>query len=31
MKTFGNILWYFPFFGFLTALYTFIIGVIFYL
>ena len=29
MKTLGNILWHFPFFGFLTALCTFIIGVIF--
>ena len=29
MKTLGNILWHFPFFGFLTALYTFIIGGLF--
>lgn len=29
MKTLGNILWHFPFFGFLTALCTFLIGVIF--
>lgn len=26
MRTFGNILWHFPFFGFLTALFNFIIG-----
>ena len=26
MRTFGNILWHFPFFGFLTALSNFIIG-----
>ena len=29
MKTLGNILWHFPFFGFLNALFTFIIGLIF--
>lgn len=28
MRALGNILWHFPFFGFLTALYNFIIGVI---
>ena len=29
MKTLGNILWHFPFLGFLSALYTFILGLIF--
>ena len=29
MKTLGNILWHFPFLGFLSALYTFILGIIF--
>lgn len=29
MKTLGNILWHFPFFGFIIALYTFIIGLVF--
>jgi len=29
MKTLGNILWHFPFFGFIMALYTFIIGLVF--
>lgn len=29
MRTLGNILWHFPFFGFITAFYTFIVGVLF--
>ena len=29
MKTLGNILWHFPFFGFLSALCTFLIGLVF--
>ncbi len=29
MKTLGNILWHFPFLGFLSALYTLILGLIF--
>ena len=28
MRTLGNILWHFPFFGFLTALLAFVIGLI---
>lgn len=29
MRTLGNILWHFPFFGFITAFYTFLVGVLF--
>ena len=29
MKTLGNVLWHFPFFGFLSALYTLILGLVF--
>ena len=29
MRTLANILWHFPFFGFLTAFYTFLIGIFF--
>jgi uncharacterized membrane protein YccF (DUF307 family) len=29
MKTLGNILWHFPFFGFVTSLFTAILGLIF--
>lgn len=29
MRTLGNILWHFPFFGFVTAFYTFLVGVLF--
>ena len=29
MRLFGNILWHFPFFGFITALLTFLIGLLF--
>ncbi len=29
MRTLGNILWHFPFFGFLSALYTFFVGLFF--
>ncbi len=29
MKTLGNILWHFPFLGFLSALYTLILGLVF--
>ena len=29
MRTLANILWHFPFFGFLTAFYTFLIGFFF--
>jgi uncharacterized membrane protein YccF (DUF307 family) len=29
MKTLGNIIWYFPFLGFLDALFTFIVGGLF--
>ena len=28
MRTLGNVLWHFPFFGFLTALLTFLCGLI---
>lgn len=28
MRTFGNIIWHFPFFGFITALITFVIGLL---
>jgi len=31
MRTLGNILWHFPFFGFITALYTFILGGLFFI
>lgn len=29
MRMLGNIIWHFPFFGFLTALFTFLLGLIF--
>ena len=29
MKTLGNILWHFPFFGFITSLFTAILGLFF--
>ena len=29
MKTLGNILWHFPFLGFLSALYTLVLGLVF--
>lgn len=28
MRTLGNILWHFPFFGFITALFTFLLGLL---
>ncbi|MBI9034168.1 MAG: hypothetical protein JEZ03_06835 [Bacteroidales bacterium] len=31
MKSLGNILWHFPFFGFMTALFTFLMGCFFML
>lgn len=31
MRTLGNVLWHFPCFGFLSALYSFILGVVFYI
>jgi uncharacterized membrane protein YccF (DUF307 family) len=29
MRTFGNIIWHFPFLGFLTAASTFLLGLLF--